>query len=53
MARIFDEDLAERGEDLRFDLDRVEDPALALSLAAVYPEPVPVGAGVSMFDVER
>ena len=24
---------------------------VAVSLAALYPEPVPVGAGVSMFDV--
>jgi hypothetical protein len=51
VARIFDEDLAERGADLRFDLDRLDDPALALALAAVYPEPVPVGAGASVFDV--
>jgi hypothetical protein len=53
VARIFDEDLARRGADLRFDLERLNDPALALALGAIYPEPVPVGAGVSMFDVHR
>jgi hypothetical protein len=26
---------------------------LALALGAIYPEPVPAGAGVSMFDVHR
>ena len=51
VARIFDEDLAERGADFRFDLDRLEDPALAVALGARYPEPVPVGAGVSVFEV--
>jgi hypothetical protein len=51
VARIFDEDLAERGADFRFDLDRLEDPALAFALAGRYPEPVPVGAGVSVFEV--
>jgi hypothetical protein len=53
VARIFNEDLAERGEDFRFELDRLEDPALAVGLGALYPEPVPTGAGTSMFDVER
>jgi hypothetical protein len=53
VARIFDEDLDRRGADLRFDLERLNDPALALALGAIYPEPVPVGAGVSMFDVHR
>jgi hypothetical protein len=53
VARIFDEDLAERGSRVRFDRARLEDPALALELAAVYPEPKPKGAGVSMFDVQR
>jgi uncharacterized protein YeaO (DUF488 family) len=50
VARIYNEDLAERGAELRFDLDRLDDPALALELSAVYPEPVPVGAGKSMFE---
>ncbi|MBW2420551.1 MAG: hypothetical protein JRH19_18560 [Deltaproteobacteria bacterium] len=53
VARIFDEDLARRGEELRFDLDRLDDPAQTSALAGVYPEAVPVGAGVSIFDVER
>jgi hypothetical protein len=51
VARIFDEDLAARGEALRFDLERAADPDFAAALSAVYPEPVPVGAGRSMFDV--
>jgi hypothetical protein len=53
VARIFDEDLAARGKTTRFDLNRLEDPTLALDLATVYPEAVPVGAGVSVFDVGR
>jgi hypothetical protein len=51
VARIFNEDLAERGAEVRFDPRRIDDPALACALGAVYPEAVPVGAGVSMFDV--
>jgi hypothetical protein len=50
VARIFNEDLSERGEDVRFDLERRTDPALHGSLAAVYPEATPVGAGKSVFD---
>lgn len=53
VVRIFDEDLAERGADFRCDLDCLADPALARALSAVYPEAVPVGAGVNMFEVER
>jgi len=51
VARIFNEDLSERGEDLRFDPARVEDPEQTAALAAIYPEPVPVGTRTSMFDV--
>jgi len=51
VVRIFAEDLAERGSDIRIDLDRLADPALAAELATVYPEAVPVGAGRSIFDV--
>ncbi len=50
MARIFDEDLASRGLDLRFDLARLEDPKQTSQLAEVYPEAIPVGAGVSVFE---
>lgn len=53
VARIFDEDLVRRGADLRFGFERINDPALAGELAVYYPEPVPIGAGTSMFDVER
>lgn len=53
VARIFNEDLAKRGVDFRIDLEQLHDPALAGALSAVYPEAVPVGAGVSMFDVHR
>jgi len=51
VARIFNRDLTERGADFRFELERIEDPSLIGALAAVYPESVPVGAGVSMFEV--
>ncbi|MFP8878999.1 MAG: hypothetical protein VCE43_05780 [Myxococcota bacterium] len=51
VARIFNGDLSERGADFRFDLDRLNDPAQAGALAAVYPEAVPVGAGTSVFEV--
>ena len=50
VARIFDSDLADRGVDLRFDLDRIEDPVQMAALAAVYPEATPIGAGKSVFD---
>jgi len=51
VAQIFNEDLSERGEDLRFDPALVEDPEQTAALAAIYPEPVPVGTRTSMFDV--
>ena len=50
VARTFDADLERRGEALRFDLERLEDPAFQLALAAVYPESIPIEAGLSMFD---
>ncbi|HPG24734.1 MAG TPA: hypothetical protein PLW10_03810 [Myxococcota bacterium] len=50
VARVFDEDLARRGERLRFDGDRLADPAFQAALAAVYPEAIPVEAGRSMYD---
>lgn len=50
VARILDEDLARRGETLRFDLDRLEDPAFQKAMAAVYPEAIPVDAAPSMYD---
>ncbi len=51
VARIFNGDLAERGADFRFDLGRLDDPSLTDALAVVYPEPVPVGTRVSVFDI--
>ncbi len=50
VARIFDEDLAARGVDLRFDLEKLEDPGFAFAVAGVYPESAPVGAGRSVFE---
>lgn len=50
VARVFDADLAARGETLRFDLERLEDPSFAERVAAVYPEARPVGAGRSIYD---
>lgn len=50
VVEIFNDDLARRGEALRLDPARVEDPGLKDSVAAVYPEAVPVGALASAFD---
>ena len=50
VARTFDADLARRGEKLRFDMERLEDPAFAEALAAHYPEARPIEAGVSIYD---
>jgi hypothetical protein len=50
VARIFDRDLKEKGADVRFDLDRIEDPGLIAAVNAVYPEAVPVGKAPSIFD---
>lgn len=50
VALIFDADLASRGETLRFDLERLENPAFQEALTAVYPEARPLGAKASMFD---
>jgi hypothetical protein len=37
---------------LRFDLERLEDPAFQLAVKAVYPEAIPVGAGRSMYEYD-
>jgi len=50
VARVFDRDLARRGEKLRFDLEGLEDLAFQEALSAVYPEARPVGAQPSIFD---
>jgi hypothetical protein len=50
VAAVFDRDLAARGEKLRFDLDRLEDPTFAAALDRVYPAVVPVGARPSIYD---
>jgi hypothetical protein len=50
VARVFDQDLASRGENLRVDLERLEHPAFQRALEAVYPEARPIGAEPSMFD---
>ena len=49
VAAVFDADLRERGSDVRFDLERLDDPALKAELASVYPEAVPVDALASAF----
>ena len=53
VASAFDADLAAKGADFRFDLERLEDPGLKDALADVYPEAVPVGAGPSVYDTYR
>ena len=50
VATIFDRDLARRGEALRVDLERLEDPGFAEALSAFYPEARPMGAGRSIYD---
>ncbi len=50
VARIFNRDLEEKGADVRFDLDRSEDPGLIAAVNSVYPEAVPVGKRQSVFD---
>ncbi len=51
VARIFNQDLAERDSDVRFDVDRVDELAHTAALASIYPEPVPVGTRKCIFDV--
>ena len=50
VARIFAEDLSARGEALRLDLERLDDPAQAAAFAGAYPEARPLDAGASIFD---
>jgi hypothetical protein len=50
VARIFDRDLEEKGADVRFDLDRIEDLGLVAAVNAVYPEAIPVDKRPSIFD---
>ena len=49
VADTFNDDLAGRGSSIRFDLDRVDDPALKAELATVYIEAAPLGALRSVF----
>ncbi len=51
VARTFDRDLEQKGAELRFELDRIEDPGLIAAVNGVYPEAVPVGKTPSIFDV--
>lgn len=50
VATVFDRDLAVRGESLRFDLARLDDPTLRRALESTYPEPRPLGAQPSIYD---
>jgi hypothetical protein len=52
VARIFNEDLARKGSELRLDSDRLDDLARATALAQVYPEARPVGAAPSIYDLD-
>lgn len=49
VAATFNDDLASSGSSTRFDLARLEDPAMRAALEAAYPEAVPVGALRSVF----
>ena len=44
VADTFNDDLAQRGSPIRFDLARVDDLSLKTEFAAAYPEAKPVGA---------
>ena len=50
VAQHFNRDLEEKGADVRFDLDRIEDPGLVEAINEVYPEAVPNGKAVSIYD---
>jgi len=50
VADRFNEDLAQRGSAVRFDLARVDDPALKAEIGVIYPEDIPFGALCSVFD---
>ena len=50
VARIFNDDLTKRGEEFRFDVERINDSSHTAELAAIYPEPIPVGTRASIFD---
>jgi hypothetical protein len=46
----FNRDLAAKGTDIRLDVDQLEDPNIAAAMYGLYPEAVPQGKRVSMFD---
>lgn len=50
VAEVFRRDLKERGSEVVFDLDRIEDPALIQAVNGVYPEAVPVDRARSIYD---
>ncbi|MEE3329781.1 MAG: hypothetical protein VX246_02835 [Myxococcota bacterium] len=50
VARVFEADLAEKGSELRLDLDGLEDGDLAAAFGAMYPEAVPIDALRSLYD---
>ena len=50
VAKVFDRDLEAKGADVRFDLDRLEDPGLMAAVCAFYPEAVPIEKRPSIYD---
>jgi len=50
VASIFNADLTDKGSELRFDPERVDDPAHGAELSAVYPEDRPLDAVPSIYD---
>jgi hypothetical protein len=52
VVRIFNDNLAKRGADLRLDVDRLDDLAKSVELASIYPEARPVGAAPSIYEVD-
>ena len=50
VERIFNEDLADKQSDVRFDAARIDDPAFAVAIGKAYPESIPIGALPSIYD---
>ncbi len=50
VASIFNDHLEQRGKVLRVDLERLEDLEHLRALGALYPEPIPLSTGSSIYD---
>jgi len=50
VVQMLNRDMKEKGAGLEIDVDQIEDPGLAASVGAVYPEAVPVDKAPSIYD---